>query len=83
MLPESGYTRKNPFPAILTVNRRLTTEASGKETRHLEISISGSGLNYEVGDSVGVVPSNPPELVELIHAELGLAGTAEVPTPEG
>jgi sulfite reductase (NADPH) flavoprotein alpha-component len=83
MLPESGYTRKNPFPAVLTVNRRLTTEGSGKETRHLEISICGSGLKYEVGDSVGVVPSNPPELVELIHAELGLGGSEKVPTADG
>lgn len=83
MLPETGHTRKNPFPAVLTVNRRLTGEASGKETRHIEISLSGSGLKYEVGDSLGVIPSNPPDLVELIHAELGLSGTAMLTTAEG
>src|SRR3979411_3141140 len=38
----SGYSRKNPFPATLTVNRKLTGEGSNKETRHLEITLSRS-----------------------------------------
>jgi sulfite reductase (NADPH) flavoprotein alpha-component len=83
MSSESGYSRKNPFPATLTANRLLTAEGSGKETRHFEISIAGSGLKYEVGDSLGVVPSNPPELVDLILGELGFSGTEEVPTADG
>jgi len=83
MSSESGFSRKNPFPAILTANRLLTAEGSGKETRHFEISIAGSGLKYEVGDSLGVVPSNPPELVELIVGELGFSGTEQVATADG
>lgn len=83
MSSESGYSRKNPFPATLTANRLLTAEGSGKETRHFEISIAGSGLTYEVGDSLGVVPSNPPELVELILGELGFSGAEEVATADG
>ena len=83
MSSESVFSRKNPFPAILTANRLLTAEGSGKETRHFEISIEGSGLKYEVGDSLGVVPSNPPELVELIQSELGFSGAEEVATADG
>ena len=83
MSSESGYSRKNTFPATLTVNRMLTDEGSLKETRHFEISIRGSGLTYEVGDSLGVVPSNPPELVDLILRELGFSGTEEVSAPGG
>jgi sulfite reductase (NADPH) flavoprotein alpha-component len=83
MSPETGFSRKNPFPATLTANRLLTQEGSDKETRHFEISICGSGLKYEVGDSLGVVPSNPPELVELIQRELGFSGAEEVPTADG
>jgi sulfite reductase (NADPH) flavoprotein alpha-component len=65
----SVYSKKNPFPAKLRVNRKLTLEGSGKETRHFELSLEGSGLNYEVGDSLGVIPTNCPELVEdLIDA---------------
>jgi sulfite reductase (NADPH) flavoprotein alpha-component len=64
-----AYSKKNPFPATLLVNRRLTADESAKETRHYEISLAGSGLTYEVGDALGVVPTNCPALVEdLLHA---------------
>ena len=60
---KSQYNRKNPFPAKLLANRLLTTENSSKETRHYEISIAGSGLSYEAGDELCVVPTNCPNLV--------------------
>jgi sulfite reductase (NADPH) flavoprotein alpha-component len=60
------YHRKNPFPAKLRVNRRLTAEHSSKETRHYEISIAGSGLQYEAGDALCVLPTNCPDLVTNI-----------------
>ena len=66
---KSQYNRKNPFPAKLLVNRLLTAENSSKETRHYEISIAGSGLNYEAGDALCVVPTNCPDLVgEILKA---------------
>lgn len=79
--PESQYSRKNPFPATLLVNRRLSLEGSEKETRHYEICLSGSGLNYEVGDSLGVFPSNCPKLVQELLEALGLSGDESVATP--
>ncbi len=60
---KSQFNRKNPFPAKLVVNRLLTAENSSKETRHYEISIAGSGLSYEAGDALCVVPTNCPDLV--------------------
>lgn len=77
MPPESSHSRKNPFPGTLAVNRRLTGAGSNKETRHLEISIEGSGLRYEAGDSLGVFPSNDPALVELLLERLGFSGGEE------
>ena len=68
------YTKKNPFPARLVTNRRLSTEASAKDVRHFEISLAGSGLTYEVGDALGVVPANCPQLVGEILAVLGCDG---------
>src|SRR5947199_10718687 len=56
------YTRTNPFPAKLAVNRSLCGEASEKDTRHFEIDLKGWGLNYEVGDSMTVWPTNDPTL---------------------
>lgn len=78
----SIYSRKNPFPATLTVNRKLTGEQSEKDTRHFEISLAGSGLDYEVGDSLGVFPTNDPALVEQLLARLGFSGDEVVPNAD-
>jgi sulfite reductase (NADPH) flavoprotein alpha-component len=77
-LPAVAYSRKNPFPGKLLVNRRLNP-GSEKDTRHFEISFAGSGLSYEVGDSMAVYPSNDPELVDDILAALGAKGDEIVP----
>ena len=56
----SVYGRSNPFPAHLLTNRRLNAPGSAKDTRHFEISLGSSAINYQVGDALGVVPSNCP-----------------------
>jgi sulfite reductase (NADPH) flavoprotein alpha-component len=72
--PVSPYTRSNPFPGKLVVNRRLSGPESEKDTRHFEIDLKGWGLSFEVGDSVSVYPTNDPALVdEILHA-LGAKG---------
>src|SRR5439155_8155514 len=77
------YTRANPFPARLVVNRRLSGPESAKDTRHFELDLRGWGLSFEVGDSLAVYATNDPELVdEIIHA-LGATGEEEVPRPKG
>jgi len=79
----SAFSRKNPFPARLHVNRKLCLEGSEKETRHFELDLDGSGLVYECGDSMGVFPKNDPALVhEIIHA-LHATGDEIVPGIEG
>lgn len=63
----------------MLVNRRLSTEESAKDTRHFEISLQGSGLSFEPGDSMAVYASNDPQLVEDVIAALGASGDEEVP----
>src|SRR5947208_11807286 len=75
----SQWTRSNPFPAKLTVNRRLSTEESEKDTRHFELDLTGWGLSYEVGDSMAVYPTNDPALVDQILRALGARGDELVP----
>jgi sulfite reductase (NADPH) flavoprotein alpha-component len=77
------YSRKNPFPATLSVNQKLTLEGSEKETRHYEFSLAGSGLQYEVGDSMGIFPQNNPRHVEELLAALHFSGDESVTTKEG
>jgi len=73
------FHRKNPFPAKILVNRLLTAPSSSKETRHYEISIAGSGLTYEAGDALCIIPSNCPELVDDIIKAMGCKGDEEEP----
>lgn len=79
----STFSRKNPFPARHAVNRRLSGPASEKETRHHEICLEGSGLAYEVGDSLGVFASNDPALVEEIIKALNVTGDEQVAGSDG
>src|SRR5437868_13916292 len=77
------YTRVNPFPARLVVNRRLSGPESEKDTRHFEVDLSGWGLSFEVGDSLAVHPTNDPELVDQILQTLNATGDEQVPRPKG
>ena len=82
-----AYSRKHPFPARLLRRAPLNTQGSVKETHHLEFDLEGSGLHYEPGDALGVVPVNCPdaadELIRVLklHPEDAVAGTdgTEVP----
>lgn len=77
------YSRKNPFPAPMLVNRKLTLDGSEKDTRHFELCLKGSGLTYECGDSLGIFPKNDPALVEEILRALHAGGDETVPGNDG
>jgi sulfite reductase (NADPH) flavoprotein alpha-component len=78
-----AFSRKNPFPGTLLVSRSLSSPDIDKDTRHYEIGIKGSGLSYEVGDSLGVFPQNDTELVNDILGALGCSGDEVVPSADG
>ncbi|QHZ46401.1 MULTISPECIES: assimilatory sulfite reductase (NADPH) flavoprotein subunit [unclassified Bacillus (in: firmicutes)] len=67
---ETVYSRKHPFRAEVLENLNLNGRGSNKETRHLELSLEGSGLTYEPGDALGIFPENDPELVDMLLSEL-------------
>jgi len=74
----TGFSRKNPFVASLLVDQRITSRDSDKNTRHLELDLESSGLSYQPGDSLGVVPENPPALVGKLLDTMGLSGNESV-----
>ncbi|MFA6288744.1 MAG: flavodoxin domain-containing protein [Opitutaceae bacterium] len=78
-----SYDKKNPFPAPVLTVRNLNAPGSAKEVNHVEFSLEGSGLVYEAGDALGVIPQNCPELVSAIITALGCDGEEAVPTPAG
>ncbi len=75
------YSKDLPFPARVTENRLLSKPGSAKETRHFIVDISGSGLHYKAGDSLGVFPSNRASEVTELLARLGASGDEPVSPP--
>ncbi|MEH7747089.1 assimilatory sulfite reductase (NADPH) flavoprotein subunit [Neobacillus drentensis] len=67
---ESTYSRSNPFKAEVLENINLNGRGSNKETHHLELSLEGSGLTFQPGDSLGIYPENDPALVNLLLEEM-------------
>ncbi|WLS79405.1 sulfite reductase subunit alpha [Erwinia pyri] len=73
-LPEApvipGSNKQNPYAAALITNKRLSGANSGKDIRHFEFDLTDSGLKYEAGDALGVIPVNDPSLVSLLLTQL-------------
>lgn len=76
--PVVKYDRKQPFPALILENQILSGRGSSKEVRHIEISLEGSGLQYQPGDALGVYPQNDPVLVAMLIDALGFAADTAV-----
>lgn len=72
------WSRANPFQAEVLLNQRITTHDAVRDIRHIELSLAGSGLVYEPGDSLGIWPENPRELVQAIISRLGLNGDESI-----
>ena len=79
---KSVFSKTNPFPAKLLKNVLLNKAGSAKEVRHYEISLAGSGLTYDAGDALGVVPVNCPSLVDEMLGAMGCSGTESVTISE-
>jgi sulfite reductase (NADPH) flavoprotein alpha-component len=70
--------KKHPFPAEILDAVCLNGEGSSKETIHLEFSLAGSGMIYEPGDALAVVPVNAPDTVKGILEAAKLTGLEEI-----
>ncbi|RAI41035.1 sulfite reductase subunit alpha [Rhodoplanes roseus] len=68
---ERGYSREAPVEAVFVGRRRLNGAGSEKETFHIELDLSDTGVTYTVGDSLGVFATNAPGLVDAVIAQLG------------
>lgn len=77
------YTRNKPFQAEVIESINLNGRGSDRETRHIELSLEGSGIAYEPGDALGIVPHNDPRLVEELIETLGWRPNEQVTTKEG
>jgi len=72
------YSKKNPFKAPVYEKITLHGKPSERQTLHLELATDDKGLTYEPGDSAGVIPLNPPELINEVLKVTGLNGKDEL-----
>jgi sulfite reductase (NADPH) flavoprotein alpha-component len=68
---KSGWGRKNPYVSTMLDNRILSGPKSAKEIRHIAFDLGDSGMTYEAGDALGVMPVNAPDLVQMWLDRLG------------
>jgi sulfite reductase (NADPH) flavoprotein alpha-component len=68
--PAAAGSRDNPVTATFVSRTLLNRPGSAKETWHIEFDLTQSGLDYVVGDSFGVMPTNDPALVESVFKAL-------------
>lgn len=77
------YNKQNPYKAKLLEKIQLNGRGSDKETWHYEISLDGSGITYQPGDSLGVFGTNSQRAVYELINELGLTPDEQVETAQG
>jgi sulfite reductase (NADPH) flavoprotein alpha-component len=78
-----AYSLKNPYIAHLARAHDLTGSGAAKHTKHYEIDLAGSGMEFTPGDSLAILPTNDPVVVEGILKRLGFSGNEDVPNPKG
>jgi sulfite reductase (NADPH) flavoprotein alpha-component len=67
-------TRARPFEAEISEHVRLSGSRSTSDTHHVALSLEGSGIAYEPGDSLGIIPSNDPVLADAVLKAAGVSG---------
>jgi sulfite reductase (NADPH) flavoprotein alpha-component len=65
-------SRDHPAEIAFVGRTRLNKPGSSKETWHLDLDLTGSGIDYRVGDSLGIFPRNAPALVSAVITALGV-----------
>ena len=76
--PKSQYDRKNPFEAEVLEKIQLNGRGSVKETWHVELSLADSGLTYEAGDALHIIPTNSERIVADVLKVLSLDPSVKV-----
>src|SRR5262249_15506132 len=65
-----GRSRAQPTHAGFLSRPPLNRPGSNKETWHIEFDIAETGIDYAVGDSFGIFPTNDPTLADAVLAAL-------------
>ncbi|GMF14105.1 unnamed protein product [Phytophthora lilii] len=71
---DTEFTSTSPFMASVCGAEYLTAPHAERKVLRLDIDISGSGIQYVPGDSIGIKCSNRAEDVDALLSCLGISG---------
>ncbi|WP_213881757.1 bifunctional nitrate reductase/sulfite reductase flavoprotein subunit alpha [Pseudomonas sp. dw_358] len=77
----SEPNKARPYAARLVINRLLNQQSEEKETRLFALDLADSGIRYEAGDALGVLPRNCPQLVDELLQRTRLKPDTSVNLP--
>ena len=67
---------KKTYTGTLLTHINLNDKGSAKETYHIEIT--AEDVNYQPGDSIGIIPENDKAIVDKIIAVAGIEASANI-----
>ena len=68
----NGYNRNNTYSAEILTLQKITTQSSIKNTYHIELDIEGSSIEYQAGDTLGIVAKNNNTTIDTFIYTNGL-----------
>lgn len=75
MMSTPTYSKSQPFLASIKERYSLCRSGSKKNTQHIVLNLKGSGITYNVGDSIAVFPQNDPQLIERTIQAMKASGS--------
>lgn len=72
----AAYGPGRPFMATVLVNERITSSEHTQDTRHIELDLGGSGISYEPGDILSIMPRQSTAAVARFLARISLSADA-------
>lgn len=75
---QNAYTKEKPATVTLSTRQKITGRYSSKDVEHIELDLADTGLQYQVGDALGVWFLNDEQLVDVLLSATGLTGQETV-----
>ncbi len=77
-LLKSKFTKKNPYNSKLLAKKTLSKNGSTKQIIHFEFEINNEDVKYEVGDALGIIPTNQQDTVDALLRAGNWAGNQKI-----
>ncbi len=72
------YNKAQPFLSRIKERSLLNKQGSSKQTYHIVLDIADSGIQFDVGDSIAVLPQNDPVIVKDFLSALQANGEEKI-----